>query len=62
MLVRICDFFGVLGVFIGRIFCFVFLYYIVMENIMYGWEEVENRGDVKWENWDLKLMLYFYFE
>lgn len=62
LLVRICDFLGASGASIGRILRLAPSHHIVMENIMYGREEAENRGDAKWENWDLKPTSYFYPE
>ncbi|KAK3399163.1 hypothetical protein B0T20DRAFT_193020 [Sordaria brevicollis] len=62
LLVRICDFLGASGVSIGRIFRLAPSHHIVMENIMYGRSEAKKRGDVDWEDWDLKPTSYFYPE
>ncbi|KAK0737163.1 hypothetical protein B0T21DRAFT_309928 [Apiosordaria backusii] len=62
LLVRICDFLGASGASIGRILRLAPSHHIVMENIMYGRQEAEKRGDAKWENWDLKPQSYFYPE
>ncbi|KAK1777570.1 hypothetical protein QBC45DRAFT_186239 [Copromyces sp. CBS 386.78] len=62
LLVRICDFLGASGYSIGRILRLAPSHHIVMENIMYGRSEAKKRGDVDWENWDLKPTSYFYPE
>ncbi|KAK0666914.1 hypothetical protein QBC41DRAFT_145028 [Cercophora samala] len=62
LLVRICDFLGASGASVGRILRLAPSHHIVMENIMYGRDEAEKRGDAKWENWDLKPTSYFYPE
>ncbi|KAH7632039.1 hypothetical protein B0T09DRAFT_113737 [Sordaria sp. MPI-SDFR-AT-0083] len=62
LLVRICDFLGASGYSIGRILRLTPSHHIVMENIMYGRSEAKKRGDVDWEDWDLKPTSYFYPE
>jgi len=62
LLVRICDFLGASGVSIGRMFRLAPSHHIVMENIMYGRDIAKKRGEVDWEDWDLKPSSYFFPE
>ncbi|KAK1756305.1 hypothetical protein QBC47DRAFT_379685 [Echria macrotheca] len=62
LLVRICDFLGASGFSIGRILRLAPSHHIVMENIMFGRQLAKDRGEVDWEDWDLKPTSYFYPE
>ncbi|KAK0622797.1 hypothetical protein B0T14DRAFT_427678 [Immersiella caudata] len=62
LLVRICDFLGASGFSLGRIFRLAPSHHIVMENIMYGRGIAKKRGEVDWEDWDLKPTSYFFPE
>ncbi|KAK0645802.1 phosphatidylinositol-4-phosphate 5-kinase [Cercophora newfieldiana] len=62
LLVRICDFLGASGVSLGRILRLAPSHHIVMENIMYGRELAKKKGEIDWEDWDLKPTSYFFPE
>ncbi|KAH8788149.1 hypothetical protein F5883DRAFT_657699 [Diaporthe sp. PMI_573] len=62
LIIRICDFLASSGLAIGHQLGTAPNHHIVMENIMYGQEEVKRNGAPKWENWDLKPTSYFYPE
>ena len=62
LLVRICDFLGAEGVSVGRFLRSAPSHHIIMENIMYGQDQARKRGELEWENWDLKPTSYFYPE
>ncbi|KAH8902437.1 SAICAR synthase-like protein [Coniochaeta sp. PMI_546] len=62
LLVRISDFLASPRLSLGKILRLAPSHHIVMENIMYGQKEAKARGDVDWEQWDLKPTSYFYPE
>ena len=62
LLVRISDFLASPHTSLGKILRVAPSHHIVMENIMYGRDEAKARGDLDWEQWDLKPTSYFYPE
>lgn len=62
LLVRISDFLASPSLSLGKFFRVAPSHHIVMENIMYGQKEAKERGDLDWEQWDLKPTSYFYPE
>lgn len=62
LLVRICDFLAASGISLGRMLRTAPSHHIIMENIMFGRELAKQRGEVDWEDWDLKPTSYFFPE
>jgi phosphatidylinositol-4-phosphate 5-kinase len=62
LLCRISDFLASPHISLGRMLRIAPTHHIVMENIMYGQHEAKARGDLDWEQWDLKPTSYFYPE
>ncbi|KAF2155543.1 SAICAR synthase-like protein [Myriangium duriaei CBS 260.36] len=62
ILVRICDLLSAKSSGLGTLLGTAPSHHIIMENLLYGQAEAQQKGASEWETWDLKPTSYFFPE